>query len=96
MKTQTHTRGPWKIGPSGGTLTHHESCEPTPSIILPGSGAVVAQVGCGWADDQEIANARLIAAAPELLAALEDVVDRFNTETRAQARAAIAAAKGDA
>lgn len=55
-------------------------------------------------EDTDAANARLIAAAPDLLEALEDCIDRFVTafpaaeqyEPIIKARAAIAKAKGGA
>lgn len=57
--------------------------------------------GYGKPDDEGQANARLIAAAPELLAALEFCADALNTEAGGlykahieQARAAIAKARG--
>ena len=46
------------------------------------------------ADDELEANARLIAAAPDLLVALLAIYDRHNADTMAQARAAIAKAEG--
>lgn len=98
-----HTPGPWRVGPYPG---HVESMD----------GRLVA--GCMGrqsakdSDDTNAvneANARLIAAAPELLEALEDVMERFGTQLRLQgygrefkeemldkARAAIAQAKGEA
>jgi hypothetical protein len=70
------------------------------------NGTTVAEVcvpnGAGWQDPTTQANARLIAAAPELLAALEYAFREQNTsgalsmECWDRARAAIANAKGDA
>jgi hypothetical protein len=65
--TQTHTPGPWHLGLSHGPLTltdHHR-------IAMHGSGsAAVYSMGCS-AEESE-ANARLIAAAPDMLEALRD------------------------
>jgi hypothetical protein len=85
-----HTPGPWKADDKGKAVfiplrAHH--CE-----------QLGIQVGfVSWEDDKEsLANARLIAAAPEMLAALQDLCDTLGecgmTE---KARAAIAKAEGE-
>ena len=72
-------------------------------IPVSGGGLVVAHVNCGHPDHE--ANARLVAAAPDLLAALEvmtDIVWQYSrsmtsdgyVDELAQARAAIAKAEG--
>lgn len=102
-----HTKGPWELS--------HES----PKIIMSGSfidghqgyivGSVTGNDNSGYfaSEEEAKANARLIAAAPELLEALEIAVDKIKSglillkcddefiekETR-QALAAIAKAKG--
>lgn len=92
MIYETHTPGPW-------TLVGSPSCY---EILGEGKGwggvlarCVTAQHGV----EQEEANARLIAAAPELLAALDYML--ANAEAQGwsefmcgQARAAIAKARG--
>ena len=73
--------------------------------IKDAQGELIAQV-CELDDglNETIANARLIAAAPELLAALQGMIEYFvdcsiddysDTETLQAARAAIAKATGD-
>ena len=69
-----HTPGPWKAGPHAPSPRGHEGCPLAPSITLAdGSGAMIASVNCGWPSKEACANARLIAAAPQLLEALEDL-----------------------
>jgi hypothetical protein len=85
----THTPGPWKKSKYG-ELKNPE-------------GQQVMVWGCGIAHSMRTseteANARLIAAAPDLLEALKEIVQRneiqhwFNLD---QARAAIAKAEGEA
>ncbi len=94
MKTQpNHTPGPWEmikeIGNDGGL-----SCK-----IVSGNKAVIALAK--HADGNKEANARLIAAAPELLEALIDLLDDSDEYDKrpigivaAKARAAIAKATG--
>lgn len=59
-----HTPGPWVSGGHDG-----RRCE-----LVASTWGTVAAVWPIGASDQESANARLIAAAPELLAALENIV----------------------
>ena len=60
----THTPGPWRIGDAGAVIFGPKSDRPSP--------VTVAAVGrAGGNPDQARANARLISAAPELLAALQ-------------------------
>lgn len=86
-----HTPGPWEVVPQGNVPAEEvlELWIRGPNLILPYRVAV---------SDEDIANARLIAAAPDLLAALEEF---FHTATErhpdlfgatAAARAAIAKA----
>ena len=100
-KKAKHTPGPWRIQDEyDGTLPidgwseqAEESCE-------------ICRVSLDMLDEQErAANAALIAAAPELLAALETLInlqdgiddggEGITAEDWGTARAAIAAAKGD-
>ena len=82
MTTATHTPGPWVLA------------EATKTIPIRGAnGKTVASVRYGETD---LYDARLIAAAPDLLAALQGVIrvaDRATDEFDA-ARAAIAKALG--
>lgn len=105
MSEQTHTPGPWEIvqdapeNPKARFQIGHR--------VSPTSATYVCTIRTEkilTLDGNHAANARLIAAAPELLAALEemlDVLDRNNVpapaylrKSEAQARAAIAKAKG--
>lgn len=91
-KTKTqHTPGPWRHTNRG-------------SVIGADNCAVVSCQDCRLTDEA-VANARLIAAAPDLLAALIDLVERCdgeegiradgsNIETM-RAHAAISRAQGD-
>jgi hypothetical protein len=66
MNTQTqHTPGPWKLGVSTTTL-----CS-THKRVVADSGAFICRIeGADFSREDDVANARLIAAAPELLEAL--------------------------
>ena len=83
-----HTPGPWRVEADG--------------VIVGPSNGFSPFGGCGCCDspwmnghDGEAcqANARLIAAAPELLGALKDMGARYGLTE--QARAAIAKAEGE-
>ncbi|MFJ3486620.1 hypothetical protein ACIPL1_24925 [Pseudomonas sp. NPDC090202] len=89
MSAQTHTPGPWRAAPSG-------------QIV--GGPTKVRQICKIWNTrdrEQDLANASLLAAAPDLLTALQDLLfayeDPENTgsthdEKVAAARAAISKA----
>lgn len=90
MSTQ-HTPGPWE---------YRESIPQEPTVIARNNACRVAET-CempGQDVDERRANARLIASAPELLSALQDLVadkylaDPINADRMASARAAIAKA----
>ncbi len=94
MKKQQHTPGPWRVTYDGTAyfVQEHLKIEVL-SVDEHGNP-------CKWSKERE-GNARLIAAAPELLEALELLVDnpyREGTESderlRRIARAAIAKATG--
>lgn len=89
----THTPGPWS------TIGQHEVavCAKLDGFVAPICSAV--EVGGRRTHDEAKANARLIAAAPELLAALQLLYDTGADSTmfdwaRSQARAAINKALG--
>lgn len=85
-----HLSGPWTILP---TATGALSINKTPQVPLATVG------GAGWHLGREMAeaNARLIAAAPDLLLALRDAIENTDLACwREAARAAIAKATGDA
>lgn len=88
-----HTRGPWKVTDIG-----FDGFE-----VEDGAGRVVAQAAMinpvrrREDNDERRANARLIAAAPDLLAALREVLEHSDCRSVAAlraARAAIARAEG--
>lgn len=75
MTAQKHTEGPWIAAPYSSVVG---------APVVSASGRPVARVtyfnlGDGFEnhDNESAANARLIAAAPELLEALRDCLNRF-------------------
>lgn len=65
--TTTHTPGPWRIDADGVVAGDPEGFQPFGSCGCCGSPWM-----SGDSDDQKRADARLIAAAPELLTALQE------------------------
>lgn len=65
MQTQ-HTKGPWKYSTNVG---------PTKALIVEADGATVVELSTNTRDSRFTANVRLMAAAPELLAALKAMLD---------------------
>lgn len=94
---QTHTPGPWKAN-----LAAHQLR--VPDSVNTVHGLHVCDVASyGASPEQRHANARLIAAAPELLSALESILSETDGRNASHigqdrafsiARAAIAKAKG--
>ena len=96
-----HTKGPWVIIPGGDEWSTGRiaTIEPKPETMLKTNFWTIAEVN--YRRDEHAANARLIAAAPNLLDALESIIlnaspKLFSVGQLAQARAAIAKAKGEA
>lgn len=100
MTNATHTRGPWAIDGAVSAMNLD---------VIYGSGRI-AMMECEndeISDEELLANARLIAAAPELLAALETLAVQADEDTPshcrtdhfanalAEALAAIAKARGE-
>jgi hypothetical protein len=96
MKTHTHTQGPWHPVTLGASPDH--------AWAIDSELVEIARLP-EWPDNQAEAeaNARLIAAAPEMLAALESMLKWSGSDdsivgpeiaVRNYARAAIAKAKG--
>mgnify|MGYP000900739309 FL=1 len=92
-----YTPGPWNIGSSDLPVSrmsihckgHKDSCHSTVALMV--SRGVI-----GISHDEEFANARLIAAAPDLLDVLEELVAEFGVcGLTEKARAAIAKATGE-
>jgi hypothetical protein len=106
MNTDTHTPGPWKVE----NWKYTESLaawrrDGVPTII--GGNDAIAEVFNLYrpnaeddAESEAMANARLIAAAPEMLAALEELcadkylADPINADRMGKAKAALAKVKG--
>ena len=91
MNISKHTPGPWSIWPDTNSRLQ----------VGPSTNYSVAEMCITPLDGQE-ANARLIAAAPDLLSALNAMLthmgmdeDEWNKPTFDQARAAIAKANGE-
>jgi len=66
MTNAKHTKGPWKYALNVG---------PTKALIVEADGSTVVECSNRVHDSRFEANARLIAAAPELLAALTTLAD---------------------
>ena len=96
MTENKHTPGPWMVGPSGKTIFGGED-----ELLLASCELTP------FTPTTKRANARLIAVAPELLEALEEMVKMYedvvdcsdllepDSEPTADAKAAIAKAKGE-
>ena len=74
---QSHTPGPWRVGDAGRTVFGPPNGQPSPETV---------------ANVRSRENARLIAAAPELLAALQFVLEDGNSELDHEARIILTAA----
>ena len=88
-----HTPGPWKVGQYLGSpssyCVHMDAGDK-------GRGIDVVEAVAGTSAEERLANARLIAAAPDLLLALLQMIDGYKIPSvRNQARAAIAKAIGE-
>jgi hypothetical protein len=90
MKTDTHTARPWTVGSDGATISGRRHGTPYSFTIAETFGY----------KGERVANARLIAAAPEMLEALEGLLadkylaDPINADRMGKARAAVAKVKG--
>lgn len=92
----SHTPGPWTILCS----EDRRGARTVPKITQPGKAGIVATLGWPGEGDRT-ANARLIAAAPEMLEALRDTVAQLDHQghltwgdVRSLVIAAIAKAEG--
>ena len=99
-----HTPGPWSLSPSFDRVERRVQHGDNPPLVW----GIASGINSAHPDylprAEQIANARLIAAAPELLDALSDLLDRIersptllphiSADTRDAARAAIARATG--
>lgn len=99
-----HTPGPWQRFDDGGRINERHTYGPEYADVIwgpdgPGRGSIADCSPHGRATEESIANARLIAAAPELLDALHatlrvlnEIENRWSEEADraiAQARAVI-------
>ena len=94
-----HTTGPWVIHPDDDLHPEYSG------HVMTRDGYAVADCILEWSSIEEceqIANARLIAAAPDLLEALRNLADLYDTDKGCRslpeyiaARAAIAKATGE-
>lgn len=86
--TAKHTPGPW--------IAKEYTCHAATTIIAADGTPVAETSGFGRMSNDCVADARLIAAAPELLAALEILLESgtLNAGSRAIARSAISKATG--
>lgn len=91
----SHTPGPWVSADYGDYGDYFGECR----VILGEGGNIRTAVVLGFDNKENQANARLIAAAPELLVALRTLVDcveysnvRQDADAWIEARAAIAKA----
>ena len=90
-----HTPGPWafvKAGSFGWNIRGTWHGEPNSQLAYVDAGVCQTR---GPFTDENTANARLIAAAPDLLAALKAVVAVSNRKTDAYTRAYAAIAKAE-
>lgn len=75
MTHATHTPGPWKLRRAETSLEHDFILQAGPHTIA--WSVPRADRSNTSKKSVHIANARLIAAAPELLAALQDMLERY-------------------
>lgn len=94
-----HTPGPWKWD---GNVCDYDPEQEAPWLVLDPDSSTTDPILRGEIHCGNPANARLIAAAPELLKALQAMLthmgmdeDEWNKPTFDQARAAIAKATGE-
>ena len=99
-KTKTHTPGPWHMGVGNGEGSIFSDNGRTRLEMGGTTLYPIAQIGRGWNEAEDEANARLIASAPEMLAALEELcadkylADPINADRMGKAKAVIAKVKG--
>lgn len=92
-----HTKGPWYVT---GKMTRYVEARIDGGLIQEVAACGPTEADDGYGPQQE-ANARLIAAAPDLLDALKDMVNLvelmcpFDGPQQRQARSAIARATGE-
>lgn len=95
MTLEHHTIGPWKVGSQDKIIGYYKIVARTGVTKV----SVIArtdahEVGYGISSDEQRANAHLLAAAPELYAALKAAV-AGDADWRDKAAAAVKKAKAD-
>lgn len=88
--TTKHTPGPWRVGDAGNTVFGPKTAHPSPVSICTISGPT-PRIN----PEEKRANARLIAAAPDLLEALEAICARVAGEFDNPALVRLGGALGD-
>ena len=81
-KNNAHTPGPWHIGSGNGEGSIFADSGRTRLEIGGTTLYPICQVNRKWEDEEDEANARLIAAAPDMLQALKDALEIFQTAKR--------------
>jgi len=95
MNTHTHTQGPWHVGAGNGEGSIFSDNGRTRLEIGETTLYSIAQITRGWNEVEDEANARLIAAAPEMLEALQRLTHPMASDEDLQnALAIIAKVKG--
>ena len=109
MSEAKFTKGPWRATGTYGDASSEPGCVYSPAISYEPKGNMIASMTGYFGKNGQIANAHLIAAAPELYEALRMAANDLNTaahflpdtglallETVKQAHAALAKARGEA
>lgn len=97
--TQKHTPGPWHMGEGNGEGCVFKTGEGR-SRFEPQTGTAlfpICSFAMGWSDEEDMANGRLLAAAPDLLEALRyalGCIESGDTSDMQPVREAIAKAEG--
>lgn len=76
----THTQGPWHVGAGNGKGSIFADNGRTRLEIGGTTLYPIARMGKGWNEEEDEANARLIAAGPELLEALKWAVQQIEDD----------------
>jgi hypothetical protein len=93
----THTQGPWHVGAGNGEGGIFAENGRTRLEIGGTTLYPIAQMGRGWNEEEDEANSRLIAAAPDMLDALRRLTHPMaSDEDLTHALAVIAKAEGRA
>ena len=71
----THTQGPWHVGAGNGEGSIFADSGRTRLEIGGTTLYPIAKMGRGWNEEEDEANARLIAAAPEMLEVVKWVAE---------------------